>query len=134
MVNENNYICPYCMGELKKYDKVHRIIKGPGGISKWINTKRLRCTNCKRTHRVVPNTLYPYKHYARKIIDGVRSGKITCDILEYEDYPCELTMKRWLSTHFDCTNELKRNTMQSGGGTNDISKWISSNKSCSKSL
>lgn len=111
MVNENNYICPYCKGHLRHYDKVQRIVKGAGGSKRWIKLSRLKCDTCNRTHRVIPDVIYPYKHYEKNIIDGVRLGEITSDILEYEDYPCETTMNRW-TTHFAFTNVLKCDRLQ----------------------
>ena len=96
MVNEDNFVCPYCCGHLKHYDKVPRIVKSAGGIKTWIYIKRLKCNTCKRTHRVILDMLYPYKHYKKGIIDKVRIGDITPYTLDYEDYPCEMTMYRWI--------------------------------------
>ena len=39
--------------------------------------------------------LHPYKQYDSEIIDGVIEGLIDSDTLGFEDYPCEMTMKRW---------------------------------------
>ena len=37
------------------------------------------------------------KEYESEIIIGVIEGLITPETLGYEDYPCEMTMNRWLS-------------------------------------
>lgn len=95
MVRESEHLCPLCGGELKYLGHVRRIMKTGSGYSKWIEVRRLRCTECGTIHRELPNSLLPYKHYSTNIINRVVSGEITPDILEYEDYPCELTMKHW---------------------------------------
>ena len=46
---------------------------------------------------VLPDEFFPYKQYSAEIINGVLDGSITSDTLEYEDYPCEATMHRWLN-------------------------------------
>ena len=98
LVNTNEKECPSCGGCLVRYDIVKRIAKGAGGSVRWLQIERLRCEKCCKVHRVIPNDIYPYKHYTAAIIDGVRNGSITPYDLEYEDYPCEMTMKRWMKT------------------------------------
>ena len=44
----------------------------------------------------MPDCLVPYKHYDSEIIVGVIDETITQDTLQFENYPCEETMKRWL--------------------------------------
>lgn len=41
--------------------------------------------------------LVPYKQYEAEVIIGVLEGLITCETIGFEDYPCEMTMLRWLS-------------------------------------
>lgn len=48
-------------------------------------------------HRELPSSIIPYKEYESEIIIGVIEGLITPETLGYEDYPCEMTMNRWLS-------------------------------------
>jgi hypothetical protein len=48
-------------------------------------------------HRELPDYILPYKQYEIEVIMGVLEGLITCETLGYEDYPCEMTMFRWLS-------------------------------------
>jgi hypothetical protein len=42
--------------------------------------------------------LFPYKQYEASIIRGVVLGDISQNDRDYEDYPCEMTMKRWVET------------------------------------
>lgn len=58
-----------------------------------------KCKSCGAIHRKLPEGLYPYKHYDAEIINGVVNHVITPETLGYEDYPCEMTMKRWISQH-----------------------------------
>ena len=48
-------------------------------------------------HRELPSSIIPYKEYESEIIIGVIEGLITPETLGYEDYPCEMTMNRWIN-------------------------------------
>lgn len=97
MVNCNESNCPNCSGELKYYGKVRRIVRTKCGKVRWIEIRRLCCISCGSMHRELPDYLLPHKHYEFEIINGVISGMITPYDLEYEDYPCEMTVKRWIN-------------------------------------
>ncbi|MDR3050713.1 MAG: DUF6431 domain-containing protein [Oscillospiraceae bacterium] len=98
--------CPCCSGkDLKHYDTVKRIIRTKAGATTWVRIRRIRCVNCGAVHRELPDYILPYKQYETEVILGVLDGLITSDTLGYEDYPCEMTMSRWLKqTHRDCFN------------------------------
>ena len=98
MVTINETVCPNCGGGLRYYDEAQRIVRTSGGNSKWVNIRRLKCDIYGLLHRELPVYLTPYKHYDCEIINGVVEGYITSDTLGYEDYPCETTMQRWVST------------------------------------
>lgn len=87
--------CPSCGGILKHYDKVKRIVRTKGGGKRWIEVDRVRCVDCKRLQRLLPDVIFPYKHYESAIIQGVLEGLITPNTIGFEDYPCEMTIKRW---------------------------------------
>lgn len=95
MVDVGVMVCPNCGGYLSGYDHVSRIIRTKGGDSSFIKVCRYRCKRCNRLHRAIPDCILPYKRYETEVIRGVIEGLITCETLGYEDYPCELTMKRW---------------------------------------
>lgn len=95
MVNDNESICPDCGGTLWYYDKVKRIVRTKRRKTKWVTVKRLRCEQCGRIHRKLPNYIFPYKQYETEVIAGVLEGFITPNTLGFEDYPCEMTMIRW---------------------------------------
>lgn len=95
MTISNVSTCPECGGTLKYYDYVKRIVRTKGGVSWHIKLRRFKCVECNSIHREIPDVIYPYKHYEAEIIDGVLSGIITPDTLGFEDYPCEMTFKRW---------------------------------------
>lgn len=90
--------CPKCGGHLKYYNTVKRIIKNKGGKNEHIYLRQFICDKCSSIHRELPNNLLPYKHYNAEIIEGVVSNKITSDDICYEDFPSEITMKRWKSS------------------------------------
>lgn len=92
---DNAPICPHCGGPTHYYDKTKRIMKGKGGEVHEIYVYRYRCCQCGEIHRVIPDSLLHFKHYEKEIIEGVREGTITPDTLGFEDYPSEMTMKRW---------------------------------------
>lgn len=95
MVSLDDTVCPDCGGYLAGYDHVKRIIRSKYGDRKFINIPRYRCKHCYRLHRAIPSYILPYKHYEIEVINGVVEGLITSDTLGFEDYPCEITMKRW---------------------------------------
>ena len=91
MIKINEKYCPICKNKLKYYDSVKR------GKTKKIVIRRLRCSSCKSLHRELPSSIIPYKEYESEIIIGVIEGLITPETLGYEDYPCEMTMNRWIN-------------------------------------
>lgn len=95
MTINNVSTCPDCGGYLKYYDKVKRIMRMKGGGKRWIRVKRFRCIVCRKIHRSLPDFILPYKHYEAEIVKGVVNGFITSETLGFEDYPCEMTIKRW---------------------------------------
>lgn len=90
-----NYICESCGSDLKYYDKVSRMVRTKNRKASIITIKRFKCPVCNCIHRNLPNNIFPYKQYNARIITGVIEGKITSDMIDYEDYPCEMTMTRW---------------------------------------
>ena len=86
MTYDNGPICPHCGGQTHYYDKAKRIVKGKYGESKKIYVYRYRCSQCGEIHRVIPDTLIPFKHYEKEIIQGVMEGTITPETLGFEDY------------------------------------------------
>lgn len=50
---------------------------------------------CRRVHRMIPDWLLPYKHYAEEVISGVLDDIIKPTDSDSEDYPAEITMFRW---------------------------------------
>ncbi len=97
MVVKGESTCPKCGGELKYYDQVQRIVRTKGRKTWKIPMRRLRCMKCGALHRELPELIFPYKQYEAEVIIGVLEGLITCETLGFEDYPCEMTMIRWLA-------------------------------------
>ena len=95
MTIDNVSKCKRCGGDLRYYDSVRRMIRTKGGHKCWIKVQRLKCDDCRKIHRELPDYIFPYKHYDAETIRGVLDGTITSDTLGYEDYPCEMTIKRW---------------------------------------
>lgn len=96
MTSSNLTTCPECGGVLKYYDKVRRIVRTKGGDKCDIEVKRYRCCECRAIHRDLPDFIFPYKHYDADIIKGVLAGFINSSTIGYEDYPCDMTMRRWV--------------------------------------
>lgn len=97
MISNDALTCPKCKGQLKYYDSVRRIVRTKSRITKWIKIRRLRCSECGILHRELPDSIFPYKQYEAEVIQGVLDGLITFETLGYEDYPCEMTMARWMA-------------------------------------
>lgn len=95
MVYFDSRCCPSCMGSLRYYDRVSRMVRTKNGETKRIKIRRLKCASCNMIHRELPDYILPFKQYELDIIRGVIEGLITSDTLGFEDYPCEITMRRW---------------------------------------
>ena len=65
MTYDNGPICPHCGGQTHYYDKAKRIVKGKYGEVRKIYVYRYRCLQCGEIHRIIPDTLIPFKHYER---------------------------------------------------------------------
>lgn len=91
-------MCPKCGGEIQRYGKVRRKVLTKYRNSKWITIQRYRCKSCGHAWRELPDDILPYKQYEREMIEGVQEGLIDSDILGFEEYPCEMTMRRWRGT------------------------------------
>ncbi len=76
-------------------DSLTRSERKAGGELQTYLISRYHCEPCNHTFRVLPDSLAPFKHYNVDIIMKAVDGKITSDDLEYENYPCEKTMRRW---------------------------------------
>ena len=97
MIINNESNCPKCNGDLKYYDSVQRIVRTKARSTKKIKLWRLRCLDCGALHRELPEFIFPYKQYEAEVIIGVLEEFITAETIGYEDYPCEMTMIRWLA-------------------------------------
>ena len=81
---------------MKHRDYVWRTEKHEFGIKRMIKIERVRCPDCGFIKRLLPEDLLPYRHYSAEIIRKVVSGEAEDDI-RFEDYPCDMTKKRWLA-------------------------------------
>lgn len=91
-------ICPNCGCEMKHRDYVKRVIKMGGGRKKWIDIEREYCPYCKTVRRKLPPNLDRFKQYDSNIIQYAKTNAdaFSWD-LEYENYPCDETIRRWNS-------------------------------------
>lgn len=90
-----DYRCPECNGETRKYGTVKRKVKTKNGAEEWIAVQRYQCKSCNKIHRLLPDGVMRLKQYEEEVIRGVQEGLIDSGVLGFEDYPCEMTMRRW---------------------------------------
>lgn len=88
-------VCPVCQSQMKYRDSRRRHIRVEGGVKHWGTVRRYLCKRCHRLHTELPLDLCPYKHYRASIIEDVLDDVVSEDDPGYEDYPCEVTIKRW---------------------------------------
>ena len=90
--------CSRCGWKVKYRDRVKRKIKSRNGKTSWVYINRYRCINpdCGFLQRELPNYILPFKLYEADVIEGVLDGYISSETLGFEDYPSEITMKRWI--------------------------------------
>ena len=118
MISNNTSTCQDCGGKLKYYDKVRRIVRTKGRVSKWVNVPRYQCSECRCIHRYLPDYIYPYKQYESEIIAGVIEGLITCETFGYDDYPCEMRIEENKSV-WDADEKYNRRMMDGESVTKD---------------
>lgn len=83
--NRDKPICPLCGSRLFSHGTCRR--KSIEEDCLEIHHLRvLKCRNCKKTHRELPDTLVPYKHYGRKLISAIVAGKAKCGYEESTRY------------------------------------------------
>lgn len=58
-------ICKKCKQEMKKYDKVKRLIRGPNGTKNYILVQRYYCKQCKVYERDLPDGIDRFKQYPK---------------------------------------------------------------------
>ena len=87
--------CPKCGEECIKYGTVKRVVRTKYRESEWIRVQRWKCRACGYIWRELPEDVVRYKQYEREMITGVQEGLIDSNVLGFEEYPCEATMKRW---------------------------------------
>lgn len=90
-----NVACPKCGGKTINYGRVKRVVRTKSRETRIIFVQRVKCQVCGRVSRVLPDSIVPYKQYEKEVITGVQEGLIDSGILGFEDYPCEMTMRRW---------------------------------------
>ena len=78
---------------MKHRGMVPRVWKKEGGERRWVMIELVRCPECRKGHRALPDFLTPYKHYETETIEDVIDEVITED--DPIDYPCNITMRRW---------------------------------------
>lgn len=95
MIRDGIRVCPDCGGVLVGYDHVFRTVKTKNGKKSRVRIFRFQCKSCGKVHRELPEDILPYKQYEKEIVEGVREGLISSEVLGFEDYPSESTMDRW---------------------------------------
>ena len=88
-------ICDRCHTVMKRYDKVNRTLRTRYGRKEMIFLERYRCPKCGHVARRLPREVVRFKQYHADVIEGVMNGWITSDTIGFEDFPSEMTMKRW---------------------------------------
>ena len=87
--------CDKCGGDCKYYDTVKRGVLYGGGVKRIAYVKRVKCLTCGSIKRVLPSYILPCVHYCKDVVDGCVNGTIGPWLVEYEDRPCDISVKRW---------------------------------------
>ncbi len=96
MINKNDTKCPKCGGKMQPRGYYWRKIQLGNNNFKKVKVKRFRCNDCGSWHGKLPDDVLRYKRYSKAIIEGFNKGKLNTDMLEYENFPCDITVKNWL--------------------------------------
>lgn len=93
---EDDCICPEChSGILKHRDVCTRKHKIAGGEKELYIIERCKCDKCGKMHRMLPDTLIPYKQYDAGLIEDVVDEVLTDADPGTDEYPCEGIQKKW---------------------------------------
>lgn len=102
----SDFLCPACKdGSLSYRDHCKRIVRYEGGDKEWIYIPRYKCEKCARIHRMLIDSLVPFKHYSEEVICDSVNGNIKPDSSDYS--PSEQTVLRW--NHWIFGNEVNIN-------------------------
>lgn len=73
--------CPVCNGELFRRGTCHRKTQNAYGETTEYQLRVMKCRDCKKTHRELPNPIVPYKRYDAEAIIEIRDnpGESICD-------------------------------------------------------
>ena len=108
MIKESDpKIRPICDSPLTKYGTTKRQVLTEYGRVERIKIRRFMCGKCKMVHQELPTYLLPHKRYKAKIIEGFVKGELSTKDPEYENGPCEITVKQWIEEFGD---NLKKDT------------------------
>ena len=94
--DSSEYLCPVCReGRLIFRDYCKRIKRHEGGKRELIDIPRHQCNNpkCCRIHRMIPDILVPFKHYAEEVISKAVNDVL--DLCTTDDAPSLVTIQRW---------------------------------------
>lgn len=86
--------CKSCNNELVTRGMRKRLIRGENGAKIWIRVDQYYCPNCHKYSRALPSDVLPFRQYPKSVIKAGKEGRLDDDE-RYEDYPCDLTKKRW---------------------------------------
>jgi len=68
-------LCPACGERMVVHSTVRRHYRTEEGRKHWIRIRRLRCKECGKIHRQLPDAIQPYKHYLAEVIEGELESK-----------------------------------------------------------
>ena len=92
----SEYLCPVCKeGNLIFRDYCKRIVRHDDGATETIRIPRHQCSNprCHKLHRMLPDFMVPFKHYAEDVISDVVNDK--SDQAMICAGPSTATISRW---------------------------------------
>lgn len=69
--SKEQHNCPTCTGNLVGYGIINRHIKDENSQKVWYKISRKKCSDCNKTHNMIPDFMLPYKHYKAEIIQEV---------------------------------------------------------------
>ena len=87
--NKDAPVCPKCGALMSGYDHRKRTVIGSDGERRIFLLRRLRCSECRRIHSEIPDSLFPYKHYETDVIEAVKNGDVSSCPAD------DSTIRRW---------------------------------------
>ena len=84
IINEEESVCPICIGPLKVIGNRKRKVINAAGDKEKLIIRRMRCRMCHKIHHELPDDVIPYKRHCAETVENIINGgveDVCCDFV-----------------------------------------------------